>query len=77
MVWKRGGRKSIFEGVGTEAGYEDKNRNEDKELLGPTLRGLCWSSLKKKVEGRQQEQDQWDQSYIGYKRVMLSKCLNR
>jgi len=48
VVWKRGGRKSIFEGVGTEAGYEDKNRNEDKELLGPTLRGLCWSSLKKK-----------------------------
>ena len=24
------------------------------------------------MEGRQQEQDQWDQSYIGYKRVMIS-----
>jgi len=23
------------------------------------------------LEGRQQEQDQWDQSYIGYKRVMI------
>ena len=24
------------------------------------------------MEGRQQGQDQWDQSYIGYKRVMIS-----
>jgi hypothetical protein len=27
--------------------------------------------IEKKVEGRQQEQNQWDQSYIGYKRVMV------
>jgi hypothetical protein len=32
--------------------------------------------IEKKVEGRQQEQDQWDQSYIGYKRVMIWSCLN-
>ena len=71
-VRKRGGRRLTFEGGGvTETGYEDKNRNEDKETAGSNTQRAVLVVIEKKVEGRQQGQDQWDQSYIGYKRVMI------
>ena len=43
-----------------------------KETAGSNTQSPVLVAIEKKVEGRQQEQGQWDQSYIGYKRVMIS-----
>ena len=50
-----------------------KTETKTKETAGSNTQSAVLVVIEKKVEGRQQEQDQWDQSYIGYKRVMISR----